>query len=169
MADDWVLSVDVGTSRSAGAMANGVVTSLEVEGNRWMPSMVLLDPDGTLVVGSAADYQAGVYPDRVERTPKRHLGGPAPLLLGGSPVEVPEAIATLIRVFIKEGKLRRGGQEPAGSVLTHPVRWGDDRKEALAASARLAGLHDTLLIEEPVAAAVHYVGDQVEVGQCVGV
>ncbi len=73
-ADDWVLGIDVDTSRSAGAMANGAVTSLEIESNNWMPSMVLLDPNGTLVVGSAADYQAGVYPDRVERTPKRHLG-----------------------------------------------------------------------------------------------
>jgi len=167
--DEWVLGIDVGTSRSAGAMANGSVTPLEVEGNRWMPSMVLLDPDGTLVVGSAADYQAGVYPDRVERTPKRHLGGPAPLLLGGTPVEVPAAIASLISVFLGEGRLRHGGQAPSATVLTHPVRWGDDRKAALVESARLAGITDPLLIEEPVAAAVHYVGNRVDVGQYVGV
>jgi outer membrane protein assembly factor BamB/pyruvate/2-oxoglutarate dehydrogenase complex dihydrolipoamide acyltransferase (E2) component len=167
--DHWVLGVDVGTSRSAGAMANGVVTPLEVDGNRWMPSMVLLDPDGHLVVGAAADHQAGVYPDRVERTPKRHIGGAAPLLLGGQPVPVQDAIGRLIEVFVREGSLRRGGQPPAVTILTHPVRWGDDRREALAASARGIGLEELVLIEEPVAAAAHYVGDQVEVGQCVGV
>lgn len=167
--DDWVLGVDVGTSRSAGAMANGVVTPLEVDGNRWMPSMVLLDPDGHLVVGAAADNQAGVYPDRVERTPKRHLGGSTPLLLGGQPVEVQAAIAKLISVFVEEGQLRRDGRTPVTTVLTHPVRWGDARKTALADSARQIGLEDLILIEEPVAAAVHYVGDRVEVGECVGV
>src|SRR5690554_3678357 len=134
--DRWVLGVDVGTSRSAGAMANGTVTPLEVEGNRWMPSMVLLDPDGHLVVGSAADHQAGVYPDRVERTPKRYIGGAAPLLLGGQAVAVQDAIGRLIEVFLEEGRLRQGGQAPAVTILTHPVRWGTDRREALADSAR---------------------------------
>ncbi len=167
--DHWVLGVDVGTSRSAGAMANGAITPLEVDGNRWMPSMVLLDPDGNLVVGAAADHQAGVYPDRVERTPKRHLGAGAPLLLGGQPVAVEDAIGRLISVFVKEGELRRGGQAPAVTILTHPVRWGDDRRDALADCARRIGLHELVLIEEPVAAAAHYVGDQVAVGQCVGV
>lgn len=168
-ADEWALGIDVGTSRSAGAMANGAVSPLEVEGNRWMPSMVLLDQSGTLVVGSAADYQAGVYPDRVERTPKRYLGGAAPLLLGDAAVEVEDAIARLIEVFIAEGRLRHDGRPPDATVLTHPVRWGDDRKDALIDSARRAGLTSPRLIEEPVAAAVHYVGDRVEVGGYVAV
>ena len=169
MVDEWALGIDVGTSRSAGAMANGSVSPLEVEGNRWMPSMVLLDQSGTLVVGSAADYQAGVYPDRLERTPKRYLGGAAPLLLGDTAVEVEDAIARLIRVFVAEGQLRHGGRAPTATVLTHPVRWGEDRKAALVDAAGRAGLRDPRLIEEPVAAAVHYVGDRVAVGEHVGV
>lgn len=166
---DWVLGIDVGTSRCAGAMGNGSVSPLEVDGNRWMPSMVLLTPEGVLVVGASADHQAGVYPDRLERTPKRHLGGAAPLLLGGEAVEVPRAVSRLIARFADEGRLRRGGVDPSATVLTHPVRWGDDRKAALVEAAGLAGLEAPVLVEEPVAAAVHYVGDQVEVGECVAV
>jgi outer membrane protein assembly factor BamB/actin-like ATPase involved in cell morphogenesis len=145
------------------------VDPLEVDGNRWMPSMVLYDPDGNILVGVAADNQAGIYPDRVERTPKRHLGTGAPLVLGGHPVEVPRVVAELLKVFIAEGRLRHGGEPPAHTVLTHPVRWGDERKDALLAAAELAGLPSPQLVEEPVAAAVHYVSKQVEVSEYLGV
>ncbi|MBX7160631.1 MAG: Hsp70 family protein [Acidimicrobiia bacterium] len=166
----WALGIDFGTSRSAGAMfADGTVTALEVEGNRWMASAVGLDLDGTIVVGSAAEHLAGVHPDRLDRTPKLHVGSPAPLVLGGTPVAVRDAVAAVLAVFLAEGKLRRGGAEPDACVLTHPVRWGDPRKEALRDAAVAAGLPVPWLSEEPVAAAVHYAADQVSVGDHVGV
>lgn len=95
----WAIGIDFGTSRSAGAIgeldprrlapdpATGrsippveapTVSPLEIEGNRWIPSMVLRTPDGELVVGAAADNLAGVHPDRLERTPKRALGATSP-------------------------------------------------------------------------------------------
>lgn len=166
----WALAIDYGTSRSAGAMfADGAIVPLEVEGNRWMPSLVLLDPSGAVLVGTAADNQAGVYPDRVERTPKRQLGSPAPLVLGDATLDAEDAAAAVLRVFLDEGKLRRGGEGPAEVVLTHPVRWADERKQALLRAAAKAGLPEPLLIEEPVAAAIHYVSDQVAVGQYVAI
>jgi outer membrane protein assembly factor BamB/Ethanolamine utilization protein EutJ (predicted chaperonin) len=170
VSDSWALAIDFGTSRTAGAMASdATVTALEVEGNRWMASMVLLDPDGRLLVGTAADNQAGVYPDRIERTPKRLVGSSAPLVLGGEPVDVGDAIAALLRVFVDEGRLRRNGRDPSICVLTHPVRWEDARREFLEEVAQRAGLPDPRLVEEPVAAAIHYVSDQVGVGEYVGV
>ncbi|MEQ1704125.1 MAG: hypothetical protein ABMA25_28795, partial [Ilumatobacteraceae bacterium] len=104
----WAIGIDFGTSRSAGAigeldprrlapdpttgvavspLAAPAVSPLEIEGNRWIPSMVLRTPEGELVVGAAADNLAGVHPDRLERTPKRALGTASPLLLGGTPVD----------------------------------------------------------------------------------
>ena len=167
--DDWVLGVDVGTSRSAGALSNGSVTSLEVDGSRWISSMVLLDAQGNLVVGASAEHQAGLDPDRVERTPKRYLGGAAPLLLGGEPVDVERAISQLIDRFAQEGRRRHDGRNPSLTVLTHPVRWPGHRRDALRASAKRIGLDDVELVEEPVAAAVHYVGERVPVGARLGV
>lgn len=167
--DEWALGIDVGTSRSAGATANGSVSPLEVEGNRWMSSMVLLDPSGRLIVGVAADDQAEIHPDRIERTPKRHLGGGVPMLLGDTPVAAEDAVARLIEVFLAEGRLRHDGRDPSATVLTHPVRWGDRRKRALVDAAGRAGLAEPLLFSEPVAAAVHYVDERVEVGGFVGI
>lgn len=131
--------------------------------------MVLLDPTGSLMVGAAAEHQAAIYPDRVERTPKRYLGGATPLLLGGMPVPPVSAIARLIKVFLDEGRLRNQGRAPEQVALTHPVRWGADRKEALEAAAAEIGSPHPLLIPEPVAAAVHYAMDDTGVGQYVGV
>ena len=185
----WAIGIDFGTSRSAGAVSEldvrrlapdattgkaiapimaPTVSPLEIEGNRWIPSMVLRTADGQLVVGAAADNLAGVYPDRLERTPKRSLGTAAPLLLGGEPIDPRDAVAAVMRVIVAEGRLRQG-EDPAGCVVTHPVRWAGVRRAALAEAAERAGLGEVQLVEEPVAAAIHYASEHVELGAHVGV
>ncbi|MEZ5271855.1 MAG: Hsp70 family protein [Ilumatobacteraceae bacterium] len=184
----WSIGIDFGTSRSAGAVGEldprrlapdqsgrkvapimaPSVAPLEIEGNRWIPSMVLLTPDGQLTVGAAADNLAGVHPDRLERTPKRSLGTPAPLLLGGEPVDARDAAAAVIRSIVAEGRLRHGG-DPAGCIITHPVRWAGVRRKALVEAAQRAGLEKVDLVDEPVAAAIHYASEHVEMGAHVGV
>ncbi len=178
----WAIGIDFGTSRSAGAVgtvdaaratsgsfADVVVNPLEIEGNRWIASAVLRSPDGPLVVGAAADNLAGVHPDRLERTPKRSLGTPTPLLLGGEPVDPRDAAAAVLRMIVAEGRLRAGGAPPDSCVLTHPVRWADVRRQALREAAERAGLGDVTLVDEPVAAAIHYAAEHVAVGAHVGV
>ena len=185
----WAIGIDFGTSRSAGAIGEldprrlapdpitGAVVSplaapsvspLEIEGNRWIPSMVLRTPEGELVVGAAADNLAGVHPDRLERTPKRALGTASPLLLGGTPVDPRDAAAAVIRTIVAEGRLR-AGSEPAGCIITHPVRWAGVRRAALAEAAGRAGLGEVQLVDEPVAAAIHYASEHVALGAKVGV
>ncbi|MCB9381021.1 MAG: Hsp70 family protein [Acidimicrobiaceae bacterium] len=184
----WTIGIDFGTSRSAGAVGEldprrlaadhagrkvapimaPSVAPLEIEGNRWIPSMVLLTPDGQLTVGAAADNLAGVHPDRLERTPKRSLGTPAPLLLGGQPVDARDAAAAVIRTIVAEGRLRHG-EAPSGCIITHPVRWAGVRRKALVEAAQRAGLEKVELVDEPVAAAIHYASEHVEMGAHVGV
>jgi outer membrane protein assembly factor BamB len=185
----WAIGIDFGTSRSAGAIgeldprrlaadaASGrplspiaapTVSPLEIEGNRWIPSMVLRTPEGELVVGAAADNLAGVHPDRLERTPKRALGTSSPLLLGGTPIDPRDAAAAVIRVIVAEGRLR-AGTDPAGCIITHPVRWAGVRRAALAEAATRAGIEHVQLVDEPVAAAIHYASEHVDLGARVGV
>ncbi len=179
----WAIGIDFGTSRSAGAIGElenvrsptagasllePSITPLEIDGNRWMPSMVVLSEDGELVVGAAAEQLAGVFPDRLDRTPKRGLGNASPLLLGGEPIDARDASAAVMETIALEGR-RRMGSDPAGCVMTHPVRWAGIRLEALTDAARRAGLGDIVLVEEPVAAAVHYAAEHVAVGDHVGI
>jgi molecular chaperone DnaK (HSP70) len=106
----WTLAIDFGTSNTAAAMSvDGEITSLELGGERRLPSVVLLDEGGNLVVGQEAVNQAVLHPDRVERAPKRRLGKGSTLLLGGQAVPITEAVAALMRPFVEEGRRRRNG------------------------------------------------------------
>jgi actin-like ATPase involved in cell morphogenesis len=154
---DWVLGVDLGTSFCAGAFATvDRVEILEVGRERRIPSTILLDDSGRLVAGSLAQRMTGRSPERAERNPKRYVGR-TPMLLGGVPVEARDALAALLDLFVAEGRSRFDGTPPAAVALTHPVSWGEARRAVLRAAGEsvLPGT-DVRLIEEPIAAAVHY-------------
>jgi actin-like ATPase involved in cell morphogenesis len=166
----WYLAVDFGTSFSAGAMLvdRGVV-ALEIAGAPRSPSAVLLAEDGTLVVGNEAVNQAVVFPERVERTPKRRIGRSSSLLLGGQAVPLATAVGAILDQFLQEGRRRRGGESPAEVVLTHPVRWGAERLDGLRQAAQAIGIASPKFVPEPVGAAVYYADEHVGDGQYVAV
>ncbi|MFB9677156.1 Hsp70 family protein [Streptosporangium vulgare] len=153
----WCLGVDLGTSFSAGVMAaEGRFDVLEVEGERRIPSAVMLDERGTLVAGRIAQRGIAISPERVERNPKRYVGR-GRMLLGGVPVDVADALAALLELFVSEGRRRFDGADPDCIALTHPVAWGADRKAVLLAAARkvVSGVR-IALIDEPVASARYF-------------
>lgn len=166
----WTLAIDVGTSRTAGAAAHeGGVLPIEIEGNRWMSSTVAVADDSSLVVGRAALAVAAARPDRAERSPKRNVGSPVPMVLGERSVTAAEAFAALMSAVAAEGKRRFDGAEPTRLALTHPVRWELARQEVLIEAAELAGLPEPMLIPEPVAAAVHYAAGELADGDQIAV
>ncbi|MEU4831806.1 Hsp70 family protein [Streptosporangium sp. NPDC023615] len=153
----WCLGVDLGTSFSAGVLAaEGRFDVLEVEGERRIPSAVMLDERGTLVAGRIAQRGIAISPERVERNPKRYVGR-GRMLLGGVPVDVADALAALLELFVSEGRRRFDGADPDCIALTHPVAWGSDRKAVLLAAARkvVRGVR-IALVDEPVASARYY-------------
>ncbi len=168
--DGWTLAVDVGTSRTAGAVwSGGRVAPLEIEGNRWMPSTVAVTDEGTLVVGQAAAAVASARPDRAERAPKRNVGSPVPMVLGEHSVRTTDAFAALMSAVADEGRRRHDGSDPSALVLTHPVRWEETRQRVLVDAAAAAGLPEPSLIPEPVAAAYHYARGELAEGQKIAV
>lgn len=153
----WQLAVDLGTSFCCAAARHADrVDVLEVNGSRRIPSAVLLLEDGELAAGTYAVNSAGRIPDRYERNPKRYAGRP-PMLLGGMPITAARAFQALLELFLAEGRRAFDGALPDALVLTHPVAWAQRRRDVLgeAAAAALPEA-DLLLVEEPVAAAVHY-------------
>ncbi|GLW35611.1 Hsp70 family protein [Actinoplanes regularis] len=153
----WGLGVDLGTSFSAAAVVSGDRAEvLEIGRERRVPSTVVLDDTGRLVAGSLAHRLVARAPDRAERNPKRYVGR-GPMLLGGHPVTAQDAMAALLELFVTEGRARFDDVHPASVVLTHPVAWDDERRSVLRAAARTVVPDAELrLVEEPVAAAVHY-------------
>ena len=169
---DWTLAIDYGTSYTAAAVGRGSeIELLYFNGVPRLPSLVLRNPDGTLLVGTTAEHEGQISPDRLLRAPKRRLGDRI-VLLGGAPLAVVDAVSAVLAAVLEEAQRQQGGTSPSRLVMTHPARWGSERLNALREAARGAGLPEPDFVAEPVAAALHYMGTgetPVESGQRVAI
>ncbi|WP_433784030.1 Hsp70 family protein [Actinomycetospora sp. CA-101289] len=163
----WDLAIDFGTSFTTTAtLAGGRAEVLEIDGSKYVPSLVCLDEDGTILVGRDAVTESAMAPDRTERVPKRALVAHEQVLLGERTVATVDLVAAVLERVAGEAVRRFSGRRPARVVLTHPARWqaGGLELRRLTEAADRAGLGVPDLVAEPVAAAHHYVrsgsGDQ---------
>ena len=165
----WALSIDFGTTNTTAAMitVGGTPEVLEVENSRYLPSAVFAAPGGELQTGRNAVRQGVVFPDRIERAPKRALARQSHVLLGGERREAVDLVAAVLGRVYGEA-VRFHGVAPDRVVLTHPARWGAPLLDRLQAAASRAGLPARLdLVPEPVAAAWWYA--RPEAGQLLAV
>jgi molecular chaperone DnaK len=155
--ESWVLAIDFGTSFTVAASRIGdrPPEVIELDGERRVPSLIMIDDDGAVMVGKAAENLASTNPGRVLRAPKSRLGEPAPVVLGGRPHAISALVADLLRHVYREA-VRYHGSEPEQVRLTHPATWSGPRRQQLLAAAEQAGLPDPVLVPEPVAAAIAY-------------
>lgn len=154
---EYRAAVDFGTSYTVAATAADggqpeVVTLVE-EGR--LSSAVVLDEAGVLRAGPVVDDVAMLFPDRVERAPKRCLDQPD-VMLGRRPVETVDLVATVLAFVTEELQRQFNRADPAEVWLTHPARWevGDQRIGRLQEAAAAAGMYPVRLLAEPSAAAL---------------
>jgi hypothetical protein len=167
----WTLGIDFGTTFTVGAIGQeGGRRTIDIEsdGSSRMPSAVLLDEAGDLLVGQSALHQAPFHPDRFEATPKRTVGE-GTLLLGDRLVTVTDAIAAVIGRVETEARRVAGGTAPSRTVLTHPADWGSARLDVLRDAADSAEFASIELVPEPVAAAFCMGGSTLRRGDHVAV
>ncbi|GIG69761.1 Hsp70 family protein [Phytomonospora endophytica] len=150
------LGIDFGTSHTVAALTrpDGSVEPLLFDGSPLLPSAVLAEEDGRLIVGSDALQAARMRPDRCEPHPKRRVDD-GTVLLGEREYPVGDLFAAVL------GLVRRRCVEVAGAVppsvgLTHPASWGPTRRRVLTQAASAAGFPTVRLMPEPVAAARYY-------------
>lgn len=160
----WVLAIDFGTSYTVAASRVGDARPevIEIGGERRIPSIVLVTPNGEMHVGSAAENLGVSHPGRSVRRPKTRLGEPAPVILGGRAYVVGDLIAEILRDVYTDA-VRHHGSEPSEVRLTHPATWNSPRRNQLRSAAVAAGMSEPVLVPEPVAAAISFI-DDVDVG-----
>jgi molecular chaperone DnaK len=176
-----IVGIDLGTTNSLVAYMDPQTGQPKCipgpYGSTLCPSVVSLDPDGSIIVGEAARGRLLTQPERTIYSVKRLMGRDtadvqdeaklfpfriAPSSKGVVRVKLGEKIFTPpeISSFILR-ELKNWAQEFLGEaiervVITVPAYFNDAQRQATKDAGRLAGLDVLRLVNEPTAAALAY-------------
>ena len=174
-----ILGIDLGTTNTA-ASIEGYVISLSGKGGSLLPSVVSFLPNGRTLVGLAAARRRALDPVNTIFSSKRIVGRrwtstgtqdfrgryPFDLIESGkdgiafrtragsfTPTEVASMLLSAVFDQVKD---RAWSLE--GRAVTVPAAFGPGQRNATLEAARMAGLDDVFLVDEPMATATAYRG-----------
>src|ERR1700692_748965 len=176
-----IVGIDLGTTNSLVAYVDAQTGQPKCipgpYGSTLCPSVVSLDPDGSVIVGEAARRRLLTQPERTIYSVKRLMGrGPADVqselqlfpfridpqsknvirvMLGDKMFTPPEISAFILR------ELRHWSESFLGetvdrAVIPVPAYFNDAQRQATKDAGRIAGLDVKRIIPEPTAAALAY-------------
>ena len=151
------IGIDLGTTNSCmAAMEGGRVTIIpNAEGERTTPSVVAFSKEGERLVGSIAQRQAVVNPDRTISSVKRHMGGKWKARVDGKSFTPQEISAMILRKMRRDAE-QYLGRDVTDAVVTVPAYFDDSQRQATKDAGRIAGLNVLRIINEPTSAALAY-------------
>lgn len=159
---EYALAVDVGTSRTAAAIArtekNEAITASAVPlGRRGdnVATVAFVTDDGDLLFADTAERRGLAQPGRLIREYKRAIGDDVPISVGGRSLRPEDLFGRGVAEIVAE-VTRREGAPPSAIALTHPTAWGPHRLALIADSLDRVGIHGVQFIPEPEAAARHH-------------
>lgn len=181
MAFHKVIGIDLGTTYSAVSIwdndKNDVVVIPSATGSNTIPSVVGLDPEGKVIVGTQAQNNLAMDPENTIIEVKREMGvyesDPNPVNDDpGIPRRMhfrgrdylPQEIAAFIIMELKRQAEQYLGEPIHDAVITVPAYFKEPQKGATADAAAMARLNLKRLLNEPTAAAVSFGADKVRDG-----
>jgi molecular chaperone DnaK (HSP70) len=150
--------IDLGTTQSAIAYVDDTGKPVIVKsalGDDTTASAVFFESRDNVVVGRAARDEALLTPDLVAQLVKRDMGTGTAYSFHGAR-HTPESVSALILRELARLVTQQTGQEARDVVITVPAYFGIAEREATKRAGKLAGLEVLDVLDEPVAAAVHY-------------
>ena len=178
-AQERVIGIDLGTTNSLAAFMDltGPKIIEGADGERLVPSIVSVNPDGEVVVGNAARELLLTQPERTVYSVKRLMGrGLADvgtelklfpfqiadgsesvihLKLGDRVLTPPEISAYILR-RLKDNAEAYLNEPVTKAVITVPAYFNDAQRQATKDAGRIAGLEVLRLVNEPTAASLAY-------------
>ena len=152
------LGIDLGTTNSVivGNRGGRLELFKTISGEDILPSVVMQDRSGNLCVGRRAHDQLRIAPEGIAARFKRLLGTSTTLPFGakGDAISPVEASAAVIGEMLRQARARVGDEPITGAIVTVPAAFNQMQNEATIAAARMAGLEQVGLLQEPVAAAM---------------
>jgi Fe-S protein assembly chaperone HscA len=176
-----IVGIDLGTTNSLVAYVDPQTGQPKCipgpNGSTLCPSVVSLDPDGSIIVGEPARRRLLTQPERTIYSVKRLMGrGPAdvqselklfPFRIDPSNTQVirvqlgdrvftPPEISSFILRELKNWAEAYFGETVDRAVVTVPAYFNDAQRQATKDAGKLAGLDVLRLVNEPTAAALAY-------------
>jgi len=175
-----IVGIDLGTTNSLVAYADQDGTPKCIPGpygSTLCPSVVSIDPDGSVIVGDAARRRLLTQPERTIYSVKRLMGrGPADVqnelklfpfridptsknvirVLLGERIFTPPEISAFILRELKNWAEAYFGETVDRAVITVPAYFNDAQRQATKDAGKIAGLEVLRLVNEPTAAALAY-------------
>jgi molecular chaperone DnaK len=185
MDNSRVVGIDLGTTNSLIAYMEGDSPRIipGEDGSNLVPSVVAIDPNGTVVVGNPARKHLIETPERAVYSVKRLMGRGiddvrselklfpfhlADDLLAGEVLRIklgehtytPPEISAFILRRLKRNAERYFGAPVSKAVITVPSYFNDAQRQATKDAGKIAGLEVLRLVNEPTAASLAYGLDQ---------
>jgi molecular chaperone DnaK len=176
-----IVGIDLGTTNSLVAHIDSQTGQPKCipgpYGDTLCPSIVSLDPDGSIIVGEPARRRLLTQPERTIYSVKRLMGrGPADVQseLKHFPFRIDSASKSVIRVKLGDKiftppeisafilrELKNWAESYFGeavdrAVITVPAYFNDAQRQATKDAGKIAGLEVLRLVNEPTAAALAY-------------
>lgn len=150
------LGIDLGTSNSAvvGHIDGATRLFKTSDGTDVLPSVIYLDKRGHRFIGKSAYDRLLSAPQNVAQGFKRSMGTKNPISFAGQTWTPVECSAEIIKALVGQAMTEAGNQEVKGVVITTPAAFNQMQSEDTISAARLAGLENVSLLQEPVAAAL---------------
>lgn len=124
-------------------------------GDETTPSVVYFEDAENIVVGRYAKDVAKLFPESVVSLIKREMGKSWEREFHGR-VHAPESVSAVILRKLAEYASDETGETVSDVVITVPAYFGVAEREATRRAGELAGLNVLNVIQEPIAAALHY-------------
>ncbi|WP_315715376.1 MULTISPECIES: Hsp70 family protein [unclassified Bradyrhizobium] len=151
------LGIDLGTSNSAivGNSGGELRHFKTPEGTDVLPSAIMLDRRGGMLVGRRAYDQSAFSPESVAQGFKRLMGTSSPIrFASGTTITAEEASCEVIKTLLAQARMSAGDFSIEGAVVTIPAAFNQMQAEATMRAAAAAGLPQVALLQEPIAAAM---------------
>jgi molecular chaperone DnaK len=176
-----IVGIDLGTTNSLVAYTDSQTGQPKCipgpYGDTLCPSVVSLDPDGSIIVGEPARRRLLTQPERTIYSVKRLMGrGPADIQAElklfpfridsssknvirvrlGDKIFAPPEISAFILRELKNWAEAYFGEVVDRAVITVPAYFNDAQRQATKDAGKIAGLEVLRLVNEPTAAALAY-------------
>ena len=152
-----IVGIDLGTTTSAVAYIHSGKPDMvpSPHNKRIIPSVVLIDLQGKVIVGEDARAALIAMPDRTIAAVKRKMGSTERISLAGKDL-LPQEISALILKELKSYVDTHFGEGEKEAIITVPAYFADEQRRATKQAGELAGFVVERIINEPTAAALAF-------------